>query len=86
MGFLPFTCPQCRGPFHWCDGYPDLYEIRLCSAACLGAWLEKFHYTSTLPDMHPTQITEKVVQEMGDGRSSLPQMVESPEDSHRQME
>ncbi len=87
---LPYRCPQCGSSFHFGDGYPDLYGMKVCSAACHRAWLVRFRYTSTLLDELPAQMSVLGVQQQGDGgnfrREIHPGDPGIPEDPHRQME
>lgn len=83
-----YLCPQCGRLFEWRDGYPDLYNLKLCSPGCQEQWLIRYRYRSTLSDDLLAQIADDFTQQGNDGVGTVVQDgdPERLEDPHRQME
>ena len=72
------SCPQCGEDFHFGDGLPDLYGVRVCSFRCHEIWLHTYHYRG-VPDERAQQFGDMVTSpQVGD----LPPL----EDPRKQME
>jgi hypothetical protein len=66
-----YACPHCTKSFHFGDGYPDLYGLRLCSVTCQEAWLIAKKYRSSLSDPVSLQTSDDVAQQVGDSSGGL---------------
>lgn len=88
MKMVLYGCPRCGQSFHFGDGFPDLFGLRLCSYACREAWLEERHYQGVedAPECQPVEIGEQ--RQMGSVDEKEHQIVdlERTEGVGRQME
>lgn len=79
-------CSQCGDIFDVRDGYPDLYDKKLCSPGCQTQWLIRWQYRSSLQDPPVMQASDEVLVQIADNPQTFPGTGDPLEDPWKQME
>lgn len=72
MSQVLYSCPQCGGGFDLRDGYPDLYDLKLCSPYCQELWLVSHQYRSSLQDPQLVQNCDVDLVQIGEDIQTSP--------------